>query len=137
MSEQSEPAPAFGRLDGTLRGTLTPAAGNPDLGRRCDLEGNGSLGGLDTFHVTGYLLRTGFVASGYAVGELTLSNAHGTITLRLQGASLQGAFAPLPAGFHFTVTGGTGAYKGLHDDGEVSLHQQQHGGTTTFQLVFA
>jgi hypothetical protein len=133
----SSPAPALNRLDGTVRGTLTPAAGNPDLGRRYDLAGHGTLGGLGSFHVTGYLLGTGFLAGGHAAGELTLTNSRGTIQLRLEGDPAQGAFAPLPAGFHFTVTGGTGAYKGLHEGGEVSLHQQQHGSTTGFQLVFA
>jgi hypothetical protein len=135
--EAASPAPAFDGLDGTVRGSLRPAAGNPDLGRRYDLDGHGSLGGLGSFHVTGYLLGTGFLAGGHAGGELTLTDSRGTIKLTLVGDSAQGAFAPLPAGFHFTVTGGTGAYKGLHEDGEVSLHQQHHGGTTAFQLVFA
>jgi hypothetical protein len=133
----ASPAPALDGLDGTVRGTLTPAAGNPDLGRRYDLAGHGSLGGLGSFHVTGYLLGTGFLADGHAGGELTLTNSRGTIKLRLEGDPAQGAFAPLPAGFHFTVTGGTGAYKGLRDDGEVSLHQEHHGTATDFQLVFA
>jgi hypothetical protein len=132
----NQPAAGFDGLDGTVRGTLKPAVGIPDLGPAFSVQGKGKLGGLDEFTVTGFLHGTGFVAKGQATGELTLTNAHGTIKLKLEGPQQPG-FAPLPGRFSFTVTGGTGAYKNLHDDGEVSLHLHQQGGATTFRLVFA
>ena len=49
----------------------------------------------------------------------------------------QPGFSPLPGRFHFVVTGGTGAYSHLQDDGEVTLVTQQHGATTGLRLVFA
>ena len=127
----------FDGLDGTVRGTLTPVVHGPtDGGLRYAVAGSGKLGGLDTFHVTGSLHAVGFIANGHAAGDLTLTNAHGTITMHLVGPQQPG-FSPLPGHFHFVVTGGTGAYTHLQDDGEVTLVTQQHGGTTSLRLVFA
>jgi hypothetical protein len=125
---------SFHDLDGAVRGTLIPAPGIPDLGPAYAVQGKGKLGGLDEFTVTGFLRGTGFIPTGHASGELTLTNSHGTIRLSLAGPAQPG-FARLPGHFHFTVTGGTGAYQGLQDDGEVTLQVQNHG--TAFTMVFA
>ena len=132
-----KPADTFDGLDGTLTGWIKPSRVGPaDAGLRFAVDGSGKLGGLDTFTVTGSLQGTGFIAKGHATGELTLTNALGTIKVKLQGPEQPGS-APLPGRFHFTVTAGTGAYKTLRDDGEVSLTTQRHGSATSFRLVFA
>jgi hypothetical protein len=124
-------------LNGTLRGSLTPAVKSPvDAGLQYRLTGSGVLGSPRKFTATGFLRGTGFIAKGHATGELTLANAKGSITVKVVGPP-QAGFAPLPGSFHFTVTAGTGAYKGLTGDGEVSLQTHGLGGPTTFRLVFA
>jgi hypothetical protein len=131
------PTDTIDGLDGTIHGTFKRFAGVPaDIGLRFALDGSGKLGGLDTFAVKGVLHGTGFVAQGRATGLLTLTNRHGSITVKLQGPEQPG-FAALPGDFHFTVAAGTGAYKNLRDAGDVKLTVQTHGAATAFRLVFA
>jgi hypothetical protein len=66
---------------------------------------------------------------------MTLTNAKGSITLKLEGPT-QSGFAPLPNRFHFSVTSGTGAYRGVTDHGEATLRAHTQGGKTTLNLVF-
>jgi hypothetical protein len=131
------PAVSAANLVGNLRLTLTPTVKGPiDAGLVYSVTGYGDLGGLPRFTATGSLRRTGFIFRGHATGELTLTNSQGSIMLSLQGPT-QAAFAPLPNRFHFTVTGGTGAYKGVSDDGVVTLHTYTVRGMTIVGLVFA
>jgi hypothetical protein len=131
------PAPAPVNLHGTLQGTLFQVIRGPiDLGIQYGLTGAGELGGQPRFQVTGSLRRVGFIAQGQATGELTLTNAQGSIMLSLVGP-MQPGFAPLPGGFHYTVTGGTGAYQGATGDGQVALRTRPVGGLALFTLDFA
>jgi hypothetical protein len=131
------PAPSpMGGLHGTVTGSLHRSLPTVlDVGRLFAVDGSGRLGGLGTFSVAGSVNGTGFLARGHATGQLTLTNARGSITVSLRGPEQPG-FAPLPGRFHFTVTGGTGAYENFHDDGEATLTGQTHGTATTFRLVF-
>jgi len=122
-------------LPGAIHGTLTASPGIPDAGAHFAVNGSGWLLGLGQVSVSGTLQGTGFIAQGHATGQLTLTNAKGTVTVDLVGPTQQG-FAPLPHRFHFTVSGGTGAYQNLKASGEVFFLQQQNGDTTTFQMLF-
>jgi hypothetical protein len=123
-------------LDGPLQVTLSPAfTGAVDAGMQFLLRGSGILGGLPRFTATGRLRTTGLILKGHAEGEMMLTNAKGSITLKLEGPT-QSGFAPLPHSFHFSVTGGTGAYRGVTDHGEATLRMHYQGGKTTLNLVF-
>jgi hypothetical protein len=131
------PAAARVNLHGTVQGTLVPVIRGPiDAGLQYDLTGAGVLGGQPPFLASGTLHRTGMIAPGHATGTLTLTNARGSITLRLEGPPQPG-FAPLPGGFHFVVTGGTGAYWGVTGDGQLTLQTRPLGGLVPFKLAFA
>jgi hypothetical protein len=123
-------------LHGTLQATLTSTVRGPiDAGLQYGVTGWGDLSGLPRFTASGFVRRTGYIFRGHASGELTLTNAKGSITLSLEGP-VQPGFAPLPNRFHFTVTGGSGAYKGLIDDGVVTLRAYPQGMKTVFGLSF-
>jgi hypothetical protein len=67
--------------------------------------------------VTGKLQSIGFIAEGHAQGDLFLAGANGTITLHLTGVEQQNGPKGLPDVFSFTVTGGSGKYSNVEDDG--------------------
>jgi len=108
-------------LAGMLTGSYTPAHQVPDVGLRFNLHGTGTVSGMGHVTLTGWVQSTGFVASGHARGELVLSNAHGTLTLQLEG-TLQPGFAPLPTHFYFNVVKGTGAYAHELAGGTIDFH---------------
>jgi hypothetical protein len=107
-------------LAGTITGTYTIGHDIPDTGMSYRFTGAGTVGLLGAVTATASLRTTGFIEQGRAGGALTLSNAQGTLTLRLQGP-VQRGFAALPQHFHFTVSGGTGAFQGLAGGGMVTL----------------
>jgi hypothetical protein len=132
-----QPAGARVNLHGTIQGTLVPVIrGAIDAGPQYSVTGAGVLNEQPPFVASGNLHRTGMIAQGHATGVLRLTNARGSITLRLEGPPQPG-FAPLPGRFHFTVTDGTGAYRGATSDGQVSLQTRPVGGLTLFRLNFA
>jgi hypothetical protein len=121
-------------LDGTLAGGYAVGAGSRDAGFRFDLAGIGDLAGVGESLFFGELHSLGLVRSGHAAGVVTLENSHGTIRLTLEGVRAQGAFAPLPQQFHFTVTSGTGAYSHSHASGTALLHLTPASHTLTLTL---
>jgi hypothetical protein len=115
--------------------TLAPAAGQalhgqgsgqyecnffPDAGVRYRLGGTADLAGLGHFEVSGSVRSVGFIRWGRAGGELTLSNACGSVRLSLLGP-VQRGFSHLPGTFSYRVVGATGAYLGLHASGTLHL----------------
>jgi hypothetical protein len=107
---------------------------NPDTGSVYNLNGSGTLANQDAVTLTGSLHGTGFVKGGHATGELTITGAHGSVTLDLSGPT-QGAFAPLPRQFSFTVKSGTGDYLHLHASGMIILHLDSQDGTFTLAIL--
>jgi hypothetical protein len=107
-------------FSGHITGTYTRDVGIPDVGVRYHLSGSGTVSGLGRVSASGWVQGLGFIATGRATGELTLSNAHGTVTLELTGR-LQPGFAPLAHEFHFTVLRGTGDYRHLKASGTAVL----------------
>ena len=138
----AQPGQPGAALDGALAGHVTPAgfiAVDPmpvDVGAVYGLSGAGTLAELGSVTLTGSLRATGFVGRGHATGELTISSAHGSVTLDLRGPA-QGTFAPLPGQFDFNVRSGTGAYTHLHAGGTVTVRFDLSGGTFTLAIVAA
>src|SRR5262249_45114689 len=110
-------------LGGTIYGRYTAERPILDVGTTYRLEGPGQAGSFGLVTVFGSVHTTGFIAFGHAGGKLTLTNAQGSVTLRLEGPRQPG-FRPLPANFTFTVQQGTGAYKHFHAQGTVDLRLQ-------------
>jgi hypothetical protein len=113
-----------------------------DTGNSFTLTGTVELRDLGSFTVTGGVQGVGMIASGRATGELTLTNAHGTITLALHGA-VQSAFSQPPSTLVYSVTGGTGAFRHLTGYGTVDMHRVPapvsfgHPQTGTITLTFS
>jgi hypothetical protein len=108
-------------LAGLLTGSYTPSPNLPDAGLQFHLQGGGTVNGMGKVSLTGSLHGVGFVAAGHAGGELVITNAHGSLTLRLEG-TLQPGFASPPAHFYFNVVKGTGAYAHELASGTVDFH---------------
>jgi hypothetical protein len=125
-------------LHGRGSGHYTVQPPRPDAGAQDQFAGSVELAGLGHFAVQGGIRGVGFVLRGHAHGTLTLTGAHGALSLELDGAEQPG-FAALPGQFHFHVTGGTGAYQHWSGQGTAVLkltpdasHRGQ--GTFTFML---
>jgi len=109
-------------LAGRGTGAFVHVPGVPE-GQRYDLLGSAILSSLGRVTVKGSVDSVGFILHGHAWGTLILSNAKGSVTLRLEGPE-QNGFALLPGRFTFDVAGGTGSY-------------QHVGGHGTLQLIIA
>jgi hypothetical protein len=118
--------PILAPLSGQFAGSYTVAPGIPDLGTHYDLTGKGTVGLLGPVNLTGFAQGTGMIPTGRAFGSLTLSNGPASVTLKLT-ADPQPGFAKLPVYFHFSVSGGTGAYQNVHAVGTVGLHLGANG----------
>lgn len=113
-------------LNGTLQGTYTNTLANPDVGRSYVLSGSGNVRPLSAVEAQGTLTAPGFVAHGRTSGTLTLSDARGTITLRLMGGPQRG-FSNLPQHFHFTILHISGHLPHKHGSGTAILTLGQAG----------
>jgi hypothetical protein len=91
-----------------------------DAGVPYHLTGSGQFVGLIGAKIAGSLYSVGFIRTGHAVGELTFSNAKGSVTIELVGPEQPG-FSPLPSKFSYTVEKGTGAYARLTGSGSLTL----------------
>jgi hypothetical protein len=109
-------------LHGTGTGTYHGPAVTIDAGTSFTLSGTADLGSLGKFTVTGGVEGVGLIAAGRATGDLVLSDARGTITLKLHGP-VQAAFSQPPEELVYTVTGGTGAFQHLGGYGAVGLRR--------------
>jgi hypothetical protein len=120
-------------LKGTIKGVGIRRMSNPDTGALYRWSGNGSILPLGTVVGKGSNRGVGFVRAGNPTGTMTLTGAHGSITLTVtydQTAS----FAPLPAHGTYTITGGTGRYAGVRGSGSITRHQGAcAGGSSTGQ----
>jgi hypothetical protein len=110
-------------LSGQISGAWLERPTLPDVGGAQTLTGTGTVGPLGTVTLSGELHTPGFIAQGEATGTLTLSNADGSVTLRLVGPP-QSGFSPPPATFQYTITGGTGKYAGASGQGTVGFQEQ-------------
>jgi hypothetical protein len=121
------------RLVGSGSGTWTAQPGNPDVGATQNLVGNGKLKQIGNVQVQGSLHLTGFIQAGHATGTLALTNSHGSLTLALTGPTQPGFSGP-PQSFTFTITLGTGRYKGWQGSGQLNFQETS---TMHFTMNFA
>ncbi len=120
-------SPATHPLHGDAGGssTATASIGGED---RFVLIGTANLGGRGSFALTGFVQVDGRVAQkvgwgvlyGHGEGELVFTNAYGTISVTLHDPALRGV-SRNPSHFHYTISGGTGAYQHLSGSGRVYL----------------
>jgi hypothetical protein len=112
----------FLELNGTFRGTYVHHDNRPpDVGTVFDLFGSGRVTHLGLTAVTGHIHTIGNVAQGHARGTLFLADDRGTVTLRVVGPEQDNGPAGLPDVFHFSIVGGTGAFKNVTDRGTATL----------------
>jgi hypothetical protein len=115
-------------LNGEFGGTWTIQMANPDAGQVQVLTGSGTVTPLGKVSAAGTLHATGFIASGRAGGMVTLSNAHGSVTIELTGPRQHG-FSTLPRQFSFKIVAATGEFRGSTDHGSASLTEVMAAGS--------
>jgi hypothetical protein len=124
LSDRSGTTPAVA-ITNTVHGRYFAAEDNraADAPLHVQLNGNGRVNGIGKAKLSGSLDLGGFrIAGSHDVsGTLTLSNAKGTVKLRLTGS---GGFNDVPNGQFLTtisVVKGTGAYRGYQRSGTVTF----------------
>ena len=113
------PKPHKVSVKGTLTGTYTTPLGNPDA-RSYVFTGTGTAGALGAADLGGSITPPGFIRTAPATGELTLTNATGSVTLDVTGKTQPGG-SPLPQKLAYVVTGGTGAFANAGGKGSISV----------------
>jgi hypothetical protein len=119
-------------LQGPVAGSVQNKPSRPDVGATDVLRGSGLVTPLGRVRVDGVLHGTGFIREGHAGGLLRLSNARGSVTLRLVGPAQAGFTAPQSGAYRFVVTGSTGAFAHALGTGSVTLTL----GPKVFALAF-
>ncbi len=107
-------------LHGTLEGAYSVPALTPDSGTTYQLSATTKLNQFSNVTVNGSLHSVGNILRGSATGEVTITSAHGQVTLELTGPS-QKAGGRLPSSFHYQVTSATGDFAGLKNHGVINL----------------
>lgn len=109
-------------LKGIVKGTEVRRMSPPDTGATYRWSGAGSVSSLGIVKGKGTNRGVGFIRQGNPSGTMTLTGAHGSVTLTVTYDQTAG-FAPLPAHGTYTITGGTGRYAGAQGSGSVTRHQ--------------
>ncbi len=107
-------------LDGKGHGSYTVNLIQSGAGITYTLSGTAKFAGLGNVTVGGTVHSVGFIREGNASGELTFTNANGSVTVALKGPT-QAGFSPLPQKFTYTVISGTGQYQNLSASGTLQL----------------
>ncbi len=102
------------------KGTYTTSAIVSSAPHGYQLTGTGTFLNLGAMQITGSVGTVGGFATGEARGELTFTNAKGSVTIQLIGPEQRG-FSALPSTFEFSVEKGTGAYAGMTGFGSLTL----------------
>ena len=121
------PRPHAISIKGTLTGAYTSSLSNPDA-RSYDFTGAGTAGAMGAVDISGSISPPGFIRTGQAHGELTLTTATGTVTFDVTGHAQNGG-GPLPEKFAYVITGGTGAFANTKGKGTVSVALDTTAGT--------
>ena len=109
-------------LKGTLTGSYTTPLGNPDA-RSYDFTGTGSAGAMGAVDATGSITPPGFIKSGAATGEFTLTSTSptgGTMTFDVTGHTQNGG-SPLPEKLGYQIVSGTGTFARVKGKGTISV----------------
>jgi len=113
-------APNAISLAGTITGTYTLAPVTPVIGQTYVFTGSGNASDLGAVTANASITLPGFIAVGHATGTMTLSNANGSVTLRLAGP-LQPTIGAFPTTLSYAIIGATGAYVGDTADGTIKV----------------
>ena len=103
-----------------LSGHYSLGHGVPDVGATYAFTGAGKSASLGPVDMTGSIQLPGFIATGQATGQLTLSSARGTLTLTVSGSSQKG-FGTMPRALTYSISGGTGAYSTATGTGQITV----------------
>ena len=118
----ASPASAAVTVQGTVAGSYTTVATNPDTGHgyKVTAHGHTSLGATSA---RGTVQGPGNVASGRCTARLTLSTSKGTIVVALQSQKQMKSFASCQSGFAFNwhTAKATGGYQGASPSGTGTL----------------
>lgn len=82
--------------------------------------GSANLRGMGAVSIQIDAYAVGFKTKGSASGQITLSNAKGTVTLEITGP-IQSRLSKLPEWFRYKVVSATGAYSKMTDHGTLRL----------------
>jgi hypothetical protein len=121
------PKPHKVSVKGTITGTYTTPFGNPDA-RSYVFTGTGTAGALGAASLDGTITPPGFILSAPASGEMTLTNADGSITIDLAGKPQPGG-SPVPQKMAYTVTDSSGAFANAGGKGSVAIALNTDAGT--------
>lgn len=121
------------RLHGSLTGSYSTPSVTADVGREYDFTGSGAVVPLGAANIAAKVTSPGFILAGFATGQVTLTGAHGSVTLSVKGPKEPG-FGPLPTRLAFIITGGTGNYAGAKGAGHVRIQVNATARTFTMQL---
>jgi hypothetical protein len=111
-------------LDGQLFGTWSNLPSNPDVGKAQTLTGSGKVTPLGDVQGIGNFTTPGFVLSGRTVGQVTITEKKGSITIRLVGAHSQPGFTAPINKYYFSIVGGTGVFAQSWGGGVANLQEQ-------------
>ena len=109
-------------LNFTVQGSYQVIMKNPDVGRtyQFQTESTGRTHGLGPTTLDGAITTPGFVAQGYATGQLIAHTSRGDLQIQLAGP-LTAGFSALPGKLSYSITGGTGKYAHAHGFGVVDV----------------
>jgi hypothetical protein len=96
-----------------------------DSGFTYQFSGNGHFGQLGDAAISGSIQSVGMIQQGRAHGTLTFTNAHGSVTLTVDGP-IQPGFGPMPIWFTYRVTQASGSFKNLQDHGTLRIDYHQY-----------
>lgn len=116
----SAPLPSRQTLAGTVLGDYISTLSVGGVASGFHFNGSGTLRGIGLVDMYVHLYSIGFHTTGTAHGDMTLSNAKGSVKLALTGPT-QTWLAPLPDRFSYRVVKGTGAYAAFRDSGTLKL----------------
>ncbi|MDB5354258.1 MAG: hypothetical protein JWN24_711 [Phycisphaerales bacterium] len=126
------PKPHKVSVKGTFTGSYTTPLGNPDA-RNYVFTGTGTAGALGAADLSGSITPPGFIRTAPATGELTLTNASGSVTLECTGKTQSGG-SPLPQKMTYIVTNGTGAYANAGGKGSIAIALNTDANTFVFVI---
>jgi len=97
--------------------------------------GSATVKSMGWVFVQADIYAVGYSTGRGAYGQITFSNAHGSVTIKLTGPS-QPKLSPLPSVFHYKVLSTTGAYRHIKDSGQLRLTRMPDRVPVRFGLRF-
>ena len=88
---------------------------------------------MNAANLSGQITTPGFIETGIATGQLTLSGVSGSVTLTVKGPKENG-FGPMPPRLTFSITSATGKYGGAKGNGHIVIRLDAASGTFTMKF---